>query len=58
MSTVDDASKANGSLKLTASDEEEQRYLILEEHDMNLQELLAQFDEKNDDKTDKKTNKK
>ena len=50
MSTVDDASKANGSLKLTASDEEEQRYLILEEHDMNLQELLAQFDEKADKK--------
>ncbi len=50
MSTIEDASKSNGSLKLTASDEEEQRYLILEEHDMNLQELLAQFDEKADKK--------
>jgi len=44
MSTVEDAARAEGDLKLTASDDGEQRYLILEEHDMNLNDILAQFD--------------
>ncbi|HPD55614.1 MAG TPA: PilT/PilU family type 4a pilus ATPase [Smithellaceae bacterium] len=50
MSTVDDTAKSESALKLTAGDYEEQQYLILEEQDINLQDLLAQFDNSQKDK--------
>jgi len=57
MSTIEDALKPDNSTKLTLADEEEQRYLILEEHDMDLKDLLAQYDESKEDPQNKKPKK-
>jgi hypothetical protein len=53
MSTIEDAAKTGEALKLTAADEEDQRYLILEEHDMELKDLLAQYDESKEEEMQK-----
>ncbi|MDX9816991.1 MAG: PilT/PilU family type 4a pilus ATPase [Smithellaceae bacterium] len=53
MSTIEDAAKTGEALKLTAADEEDQRYLILEEHDMELKDLLAQYDESKEEEIQK-----
>ncbi len=57
MSSVDDAYKADGAAKL-AGDDDEQRYVILEDHDMDLKDLLAQYDESKEEKIEKKRPKK
>jgi len=57
MSSVDDAYKTDGASKLTG-DDDEQRYVILEDHDMDLKDLLAQYDESKEEQIEKKRPKK
>ena len=58
MSSVDDAYKIDDATKLTLGDDEEQRYVIIEDHDMDLKDLLAQYDESKEEKIEKKRPKK
>ena len=58
MSSVNDAYKTDGATKLTVGDDDEQRYVILEDHDMDLKDLLAQYDESKEEKIEKKRPKK
>jgi len=58
MSSVDDAYKTDDATKLTLGDDEEQRYVIIEDHDMDLKDLLAQYDESKEEKIEKKRPKK
>ena len=58
MSSVDDAYKTDDATKLTVGDDDEQRYVILEDHDMDLKDLLAQYDESKEEKIEKKRPKK
>ncbi len=57
MSSVDDAYKTDSASKLTG-DDDEQRYVILEDQDMDLKDLLAQYDESKEEKIEKKRPKK
>ncbi|OGP67342.1 MAG: hypothetical protein A2W27_04855 [Deltaproteobacteria bacterium RBG_16_44_11] len=57
MSSIDDAYKTDGASKLTG-DDDEQRYVILEDHDMDLKDLLAQYDESKEEQIEKKRTKK
>jgi pilus retraction protein PilT len=57
MSSVDDAYKTDDATKLTVGDDDEQRYVILEDHDMDLKDLLAQYDEAKEEKIEKKPKK-
>lgn len=45
MSTVDDAFKTAASHNLPAGEEDDQSYVILEDNDMDLKDLLAQYEE-------------
>jgi len=58
MSTVEDAYKTDDATKLTVDDDDEQRYVILEDQDMDLKDLLAQYDESKEEKIEKKRPKK
>ena len=58
MSSIDDAYKTDDATKLTLGDDEEQRYVIIEDHDMDLKDLLAQYDESKEEKIEKKRPKK
>ena len=58
MSTVEDAYKTDDATKLTLDDDDEQRYVILEDQDMDLKDLLAQYDESKEEKIEKKRPKK
>jgi hypothetical protein len=58
MSSVDDAYKTDDASKLTAGDDDEQRYVILEDHDMELKDIIAQYDESKEEKIVKKRPKK
>ncbi len=58
MSSVDDANKTDAATKLTVGDDDEQRYVILEDQDMDLKDLLAQYDESKEEKIEKKRPKK
>ncbi|MGD0021670.1 MAG: PilT/PilU family type 4a pilus ATPase [Smithellaceae bacterium] len=58
MSSVDDAYKTDDASKLTGGDDDEQRYVIIEDHDMDLKDLLAQYDEAKEEKIEKKRPKK
>jgi twitching motility protein PilT len=58
MSTVEDAYKTDDATKLTVGDDDEQRYVILEDHDMDLKDLLAQYDESKEAQIEKKRPKK
>ena len=55
MSSVDDAYKTDDATKLTVGDDDEQRYVILEDHDMDLKDLLAQYDESKEETHRKKS---
>ena len=57
MSSVDDAYKTDGAAKLSVGDDDEQRYVILEDHDMDLKDLLAQYDESKEEKLEKRPKK-
>jgi len=48
MSTIDDAFKSPSASKFAGTDDEEQRYLILEEQDMTLTDILAEFEKTKD----------
>ncbi len=58
MSSVDDANKTDSTTKLTLGDDDEQRYVILEDHDVDLKDLLAQYDESKEEQIKKKRPKK
>ena len=58
MSSVDDAYKTDSTTKLTLGDDDEQRYVILEDHDVDLKDLLAQYDESKEEQIKKKRPKK
>lgn len=58
MSSVDDAYKTDDESKLTVGDDDEQRYVILEDHDMELKDIIAQYDESKEEKIEKKRPKK
>jgi len=58
MSSVDDAYKTDDASKLTAGEDDEQRYVILEDHDMELKDIIAQYDESKEEKIVKKRPKK
>jgi hypothetical protein len=54
MSSVDDAFKANANKNVSAGEEDNQSYVILEDHDMDLKDLLAQYEESKEDTSEKK----
>jgi hypothetical protein len=56
MASIDDALKTEPTP--TLGDDDEQRYVILEDHDMDLKDLLAQYDESKEEKIEKKRPKK
>lgn len=58
MASVDDALKTDAEKNLPISDDDEQRYVILEDHDMELKDIIAQYDESKEEKIDKKRPKK
>ncbi len=58
MSSIDDALKTENSSKLTVSPDDEQHYVILEDHDMDLKDLLAQYDESKEEIIEKPYRKK
>jgi pilus retraction protein PilT len=58
MSSVDDAYKTDDESKLSVGDDDEQRYVILEDHDMELKDIIAQYDESKEEKIVKKRPKK
>jgi twitching motility protein PilT len=57
MSTVEDAFKTDDATRLTVSEDHEQSYLILEDQNMDLKDLLAQYDESTEEKLEKKPKK-
>lgn len=48
MSTVDDAFKTTSSQKIHIGDESDSSYVILEEHDMDIKDFLAKYEESKD----------
>jgi hypothetical protein len=56
MASIDDALKTEPTP--TLGDDDEQRYVILEDQDMDLKDLLAQYDESKEEKIEKKRPKK
>jgi pilus retraction protein PilT len=53
MSSVDDAFKASANQNVPAGEEDNQSYVILEDHDMDLKDLLAQYEESKEDTIEK-----
>jgi pilus retraction protein PilT len=53
MSSVEDAFKNDAASSLTIKDEDEQQYVILNEEDMELKDIIAQYDESDPDKPGK-----
>jgi pilus retraction protein PilT len=53
MSSVEDAYKTDSATKLTIGDDDEQSYVILEDHDIELKDIIAQYDESKESKEKK-----
>jgi pilus retraction protein PilT len=58
MSSVDDALKTEATPTLSFSDEDDRQYVILEDHDVELKDIIAQYDESKEEKIEKKRPKK
>jgi hypothetical protein len=58
MSSVEDAFKTDTAPSLTIKDEDEQQYVILNEEDMELKDIIAQYDKLEVGKVDKNQQKK
>lgn len=56
MSSIDDALKTEATP--TFSDEDDRQYVILEDHDMELKDIIAQYDESKEEQIEKKRPKK
>jgi pilus retraction protein PilT len=56
MSSIDDALKTEATP--TFSDEDDRQYVILEDHDVELKDIIAQYDESKEEKIEKKRPKK
>ena len=57
MSTVDDALKTAASQNATTGEEDDQSYVILEDNDVDLKDLLAQYEEAKEESIEKNTRK-
>jgi pilus retraction protein PilT len=53
MSSVEDAHKTDSATKLAVGDDDEQSYVILEDHNMELKDIIAQYDESKESKEKK-----
>ena len=58
MASVDDAFKTDTTPALTVKDEDKQQYVIINEEDMELKDIIAQYDQPDDGKSGKNPKKK
>jgi len=58
MTSVEDAFKTDAVPSLTIKDEDKQQYVIINEGDMELKDIIAQYDQPDDGKSGKNQQKK
>jgi hypothetical protein len=58
MSSVEDALKNEATPALSFSDEDDRQYVILEDHNVELKDIIAQYDEAKEEEIEKKRPKK